>query len=113
MGSRVGLYPATIITTRRRDKQLTKPTLKGKGLTPTACANLYLRYCLQNLPEEVADIAPLNSTQYKAVQKALQGKLAGLIKKLDKSLGGHAPGTDALPEVQVPEYGLIDSQNAI
>ena len=72
-------------------------SLKQKGLTPTHCAVLYLRYCLQHLPynsdalAEIADIAPLNNAQYKAVQKALQSKLASFIKKLDASLGKHGP----------------------
>jgi hypothetical protein len=72
-------------------------SLKQKGLTPTHCAVLYLRYCLQHLPynsdafAEVADVAPLNNAQYKAVQKALQSKLASFIKKLDASLGKKAP----------------------
>ena len=58
-----------------------KQSLKQKGLTPTHCAVLYLRYCLQHLPynsdalAEVADVAPLNNAQYKAVQKALQSRL--------------------------------------
>ena len=74
-----------------------KQSLKQKGLTPTHCAVLYLRYCLQHLPynsdalAEIADIAPLNNAQYKAVQKALQSKLASFIKKLDDSLGKKAP----------------------
>jgi hypothetical protein len=69
-----------------------KQSLKQKGLTPTHCAVLYLRYCLQHLPynsdalAEVADVAPLNNAQYKAVQKALQSRLTSFIKKLDVSL---------------------------
>jgi len=76
---------------------MNKKSLKQKGLTPTHCAVLYLRYCLQHLPynsdafAEVADVAPLTSTQYKAVQKALQSKLASFIKKLDTSLAKKAP----------------------
>ena len=76
---------------------MNKKSLKQKGLTPTHCAVLYLRYCLQHLPynsdafAEVADVASLTSTQYKAVQKALQSKLTSFIKKLDKSLGEHGP----------------------
>ena len=76
---------------------MNKKSLKQKGLTPTHCAVLYLRYCLQHLPynsdafAEVADVAPLNNAQYKAVQKALQSKLASFIKKLDVSLGKKAP----------------------
>ncbi len=74
---------------------MNKESLKQKGLTPTRCAILYLRYCLQNLPYnaealcEVADVAPLNGTQYKAVRKALEKRLSAFIKKLDKSLTKH------------------------
>ena len=61
--------------------------LAAKGLTPTDCAKMYVRYCLMNLPynadafREVADCAPLTGTQYKAVQKALQKRLAMAAQK--------------------------------
>jgi|ERR1039457_2908999 hypothetical protein len=98
---------------------MSKQTLKEKGLTPTDCANLYVRYCLQNLPynadafAEVVDCASLTGTKYKAVEKALQTKLVSLIKKMDKSLGMHGPGASLNVEVIVSEPKPADGPDAI
>jgi hypothetical protein len=107
------------VTARRKETQLTKQSLREKGLTPTDCANLYLRYCLMNLPydadafQEVADIAPLKGAQYTAVQKALRSKLASLIKKADKPLCKNAPDVGSIPEVQGPMPELTDGPHVI
>jgi hypothetical protein len=93
--------------------------LKEKKMTPTDCASQYLRYCLQKLPynadavAEVADIAPLTGTQYKAVQKAPQSKLASMISKLDKSLQKHAHAGKAIAKMQGGAAKLIDGPDTI
>jgi hypothetical protein len=93
---------------------MSKNSPREKGLTPTDCAKLYVRYCLQNLPyntdafAEVVDCASLNDKQYKAVEKALQIKLASLIKKIDKSLGKHAPGVYTIAEAHGAKSALAE-----
>jgi hypothetical protein len=47
------------------------------------------------------------------VEKALQTKLASLIKRMDKSLGKHAPGTGMAPEVHDATAKLQHCPHAI
>lgn len=96
-----------------------KQSLKEKKMTPTDCANRYLRYCLENLPystealAEIADIAPLTGTQYKAVRKALQSKLANFIKKLDRSLAKHISCAGASSKPHLPQPKPMPTEDEI
>jgi len=107
-----------------------KQSLKQKGLTPTHCAVLYLRYCLQHLPynsdalAEVADVAPLNNAQYKAVQKALQSRLTnpacvtpGLLRRScdarDKRLTSRSLGISPPPQCPSPDGWRTNRQLSI
>ena len=62
---------------------------------------------------ELVDTTPFTPPQYRAIQKAVQSKLTGFIKKLDKSLEKHASADSAF--AVMPDGGdkLGDGPDAI